>query len=130
MKILDILTSGVNLGDGNHIFVKVLTDEHLYGIGEAYRVGPDYAVEQIVHYFKDWLIGQDPTRIEHLWRLMYNGSRFPGGSMLNAAISGIEHALWDIHGKAAGLWQQLQAQLAAKDKQLAAAQSLVKKLKP
>ena len=29
----------------------------------------------------------DPTRIEHLWRTMYNGSRFPGGSMLNAAIS-------------------------------------------
>ena len=49
MKITDILTYGVNVGDGNHIFVKVLTDEHLYGIGEAYRVGPDQAVEQTVH---------------------------------------------------------------------------------
>ncbi len=103
MKIIDIQTFGVNLGGGNHIFVKVLTDEHLYGVGEAYRVGPDRAVEQIVHYFKDWLIGEDPTRIEHLWRLMYNGSRFPGGSMLNAAISGIETALWDVKGKAHGV---------------------------
>ena len=34
---------------------------------------------------------------------MVNFSRFPGGSVLNAAISGIEHALWDIAGKAAGL---------------------------
>ena len=34
---------------------------------------------------------------------MYNFSRFPGGSVINAAISGIEHALWDIAGKAAGL---------------------------
>jgi galactonate dehydratase len=34
---------------------------------------------------------------------MYAGSRFPGGSVVNAAISGIEHALWDISGKAAGL---------------------------
>ena len=34
---------------------------------------------------------------------MYNFSRFPGGSVLNAAISGIEHAFWDISGKAAGL---------------------------
>jgi galactonate dehydratase len=100
MKITDIQTFGVNLGGGNHIFVKVLTDEHLHGVGEAYRVGPDQAVEQIIHYFKDWLIGQDPTRIEYLWRLMYNASRFPGGSMLNAAISGIETALWDVKGKA------------------------------
>jgi galactonate dehydratase len=102
MKITDILTYPVHLG-GNHVFVKVLTDEHLYGIGEAYRVGPDVAVDQVVHYFKDWLIGQDPTRIEHLWRLMYNGSRFPGGSIVNAAISGIEIALWDLKGKAYGV---------------------------
>ncbi|MBM4077838.1 MAG: mandelate racemase/muconate lactonizing enzyme family protein, partial [Planctomycetes bacterium] len=98
MKIIDILTYPVNLG-GNHVFVKVLTDEHLYGIGEAYRVGPDVAVEQTIHYLKEWLIGEDPTRIEHLYRIMYNGSRFPGGSMLNAAISGIEIALWDLKGK-------------------------------
>jgi galactonate dehydratase len=103
MKIIDIQTYGVNLGDGNHIFLKVLTDEHLHGTGEAYRVGPDVAVEQTVHYLKDWLIGEDPTRIDHLWRIMYNGSRFPGGSMLNAAISGIELALWDVKGKAHGV---------------------------
>lgn len=102
MKIIDILTFPVNLS-GNHVFVKVLTDEHLYGVGEAYRVGPDQAVDQVVHYFKDWLIGQDPTRIEHLWRIMYNGSRFPGGSIVNAAISGIEIALWDLKGKIYGV---------------------------
>ena len=101
MKIIDILTYPVNLA-GNHVFVKVLTDEHLYGIGEAYRVGPDVAVDQVIHYFKEWLIGQDPTRIEHLYRILYNGSRFPGGSMINAAISGIEIALWDLKGKIFG----------------------------
>jgi galactonate dehydratase len=103
VKIIDIRTFGVNVGSSNHIFVRVLTDEHLQGTGEAYRVGPDQAVEQVVHYFKDWLIGEDPTRIEHLWRIMYNGSRFPGGSVVNAAISGIETALWDIKGKAHGV---------------------------
>lgn len=103
MKIIDIQTAAVNLGEGNHVFVKVLTDEHLHGIGEAYRVGPDDAVEQTIHYLKDWLIGEDPTRIEHLWRILYNGSRFPGGSLLNAAISGIEIALWDVKGKAHGV---------------------------
>ena len=103
MKIIDIQTFGVNLGDGNHIFVKLLTDEHLHGIGEAYRVGPDKAVEETVLYFKDWLIGQDPTRIEHIWGLMYNGSRFPGGSIVNAAISAIEIACWDVKGKKLGV---------------------------
>jgi galactonate dehydratase len=103
MKIIDIKTFGVNMGDGNHVFVKVLTDEHLHGVGEAYRVGPDHAMGPIIDYYKEWLIGQDPTRIEHLWQMMYNGSRFPGGSMINAAISGIETALWDVKGKAHGV---------------------------
>ena len=103
MKIIDIQTFGVNMGDGNHVFVKVLADEHLHGVGEAYRVGPDDAVERCVHHFKDWLIGEDPQRIEHLWRMMYNTARFPGGSVINAAISGIEIALWDLKGKALGV---------------------------
>jgi galactonate dehydratase len=102
MKIIDILTYGVNLGDGNHVFVKVLSDEHIHGIGEAYRVGPDLATIAVIDDYKGWLIGQDPFRIEHLWRLMYNGSRFPGGSIGYAALSGIEIALWDLKGRALG----------------------------
>jgi galactonate dehydratase len=102
MKIIDILTYGVNLGDGNHVFVKVLSDEHIHGIGEAYRVGPDLATIAVIEDYKGWLIGQDPFRIEHLWRLMYNGSRFPGGSIGYAALSGIEIALWDLKGRALG----------------------------
>ncbi len=103
MKITDILTLPVNLGDGNHLFVKVLTDAGLEGIGEAYRVGPDDATERAVHDFKRWLVGEDPRRIEHVWRVMYNGTRFPGGSVINAAISGIEIACWDVKAKALGV---------------------------
>jgi galactonate dehydratase len=102
MKIIDVQTHGVNLGDGNHVFVKVISDEHIYGVGEAYRVGPDPATVAVVDDLKGWLVGQDPFRIEHLWRLMYNGSRFPGGSIGYAALSGIEIALWDLKGRALG----------------------------
>ncbi len=102
MKITDIKTFLVNIGR-NLIFVKVCTDEGIEGIGEAYSVGPDDATVATIHHFKDWLVGRDPTDIEHLWQLMYNGSRFPGGSVINSAISGIEHALWDIAGKALGV---------------------------
>ncbi len=102
MKIIDIHSYGVNLGGGNHVFVKVISDEHIYGIGEAYRVGPDAATIAVIDDFKSWLVGEDPFRIEHLWRLMYNGSRFPGGSIGYAALSGIEIALWDLKGRALG----------------------------
>jgi galactonate dehydratase len=102
IRITDVRTFLVGMGR-NHLFIKVETDQGIHGIGEAYSCGPDQATVAAVHDFKDWLVGQDPRNIEHLWAMMYNFSRFPGGSVLNAAISGIEHALWDIAGKAAGL---------------------------
>jgi galactonate dehydratase len=102
IRITDIKTFLVGLGR-NHVFVKVETDQGIHGIGEAYSCGPDRATVAAIADFKDWLVGQDPRNVEHLWAMMYNFSRFPGGSVIGAAISGIEHALWDIAGKAAGL---------------------------
>lgn len=103
MKITKIDTFLVSVGHRNIPFVKVHTDEGIYGVGEAYSCGPDKATVEVIRDFESWLIGRDPRDIEGLWQLMYAGSRFPGGMVLNAAISGIEHALWDIAGKAAGL---------------------------
>ncbi len=103
MKITDIKTFLVGAGGRNYVFVKVETDQGIHGIGEAYSCGPDEATAATINDFKRWLVGQDPRNIEYLWALMYNFTRFPGGSVVNAALSGIEHALWDISGKAAGL---------------------------
>ena len=103
MKTTDIKTHLVNPGGRNLVFVEVLTDEGITGIGEAYSVGPDHATVAAIHYFADWLKGFDLTDIDYLWDGMYSGSRFPGGSVINSAISGIEHALWDISGKALGV---------------------------
>jgi galactonate dehydratase len=103
MKITNVDAFLVNMGSRNWPLVKIHTDEGIHGIGEAYSCGPDKATVEVIHDFADWLVGRDPRDIEGLWNLMYAGSRFPGGSVVNAAISGIEHALWDISGKAAGL---------------------------
>ncbi|MEZ4615178.1 MAG: hypothetical protein R2867_06655 [Caldilineaceae bacterium] len=102
MKITKIDTFLVNMGHRNIPYVKVHTDEGIYGVGEPYSCGPDKATVEVIKDFEEWLIGRDPRDIEGLYQLMYAGSRFPGGMVLNAAISGIEHALWDIAGKAAG----------------------------
>ena len=109
MKITSIDYLMAHIGRRNYCFVKVNTDEGIHGVGEAYSVGPDRATEAAVKDFESWLIGQDPRRIEHLWALMYNGTRFPPGPTILSAISGIEHALWDIKGKALGVpvWQLL-----------------------
>jgi L-alanine-DL-glutamate epimerase-like enolase superfamily enzyme len=103
MKITRIETLIASIGVRNAIFVRTHTDQDIHGIGEAYPVGPDLATAQWVEYFADQLSGQDPTRIEHLWALMYQGARFPPGSSGLAALSAIDQSLWDILGKTAGV---------------------------
>ncbi len=103
LTITDIQCFLVGVGGRNLCFVKVLTDAGITGWGEAYSVGPDEATVAAIKDFKGWLVGKDPRNVEYLWATMYNFTRFPGGAVINAAISGIEHALWDVAGKAAGL---------------------------
>jgi galactonate dehydratase len=103
IKITDIKTFLVGVGSRNLCFVKVETNQGIHGIGEAYSCGPDEATVATINDFKRWLVGQDPRNIEHLMAMMMNFTRFPGGLVVNAAMSGIEHALWDISGKAAGV---------------------------
>ena len=54
---------------------------------------PDEATVKVIEDFKSWLIGNDPRNVQYLFDLMYNTTRFPGGIIVNSAISGIEHAL-------------------------------------
>jgi galactonate dehydratase len=103
LKITAIDTHLVNMGNRNVPFVLVRTDEGITGVGEAYSCGPDKATVEVIRDFALWLAGRDPRDIESLYQLMFAGSRFPGGSVVGSAISGIEHALWDIAGKAAGV---------------------------
>lgn len=81
------------------IFVKIETDEGLYGWGEAGGMGRERACEATIHELEHYLIGQDPGQIELLWNTIYRDSyRRPDDTLLNA-LAGIEIALWDIVGK-------------------------------
>jgi galactonate dehydratase len=99
LEIVGIDTYLVQVGRRNLCFVKVRTNEDVYGIGEAYSVGPDLATAATIDDFTEWLVGMDPLDIEGIWQKLYIGSRFPGGSVVNSAISGIDHALWDLKGR-------------------------------
>ena len=102
MKITDINTFHANDGQRNCIFLEIETDEGITGVGEAYSIGPDRSVISMLDEMKPWFIGQDPGRIEWLLRRAKNTLRFPLGQVAWSAISGIDIALWDIAGKAAG----------------------------
>ena len=103
MKITEINTFHANDGQRNSIFLEIETDEGITGVGEAYSIGPDRSVISMIDETKPWFIGQDPGRIEWLIRRAKNTMRFPLGQVAWSAISGIDLALWDIAGKAAGL---------------------------
>ena len=103
MKITGITCHIVDGGGRNILFVRTETDGGIVGWGEAFSVGPDLAVAATIDHLKGWILGDDPRDIERLWATMYQGLRFPPGSVGLAAISGIEHTLWDISAKALGL---------------------------
>src|SRR5262249_22358286 len=44
-----------------------------------------------------------PSRIDHLWQLMYRGYFYPAGREKLHALGALDMALWDIKGKALGV---------------------------
>jgi len=101
MKITKIETLVCNARMRNWIFVKVLTDQPgLYGWGEATLEWHTRGVVGAIEDISPLLIGEDPTRIEHLWQMMYRQHFWhANGIVRGTAISGIDIALWDILGK-------------------------------
>lgn len=80
------------------LFVKVYTDNGIVGIGESGNWGLREAVVGAIERMTKPLIGQDPTRIEYINDELYKRFKF-GGTVIGAAISAIDIALWDIKGK-------------------------------
>ena len=104
MKITDIKTVVVNAQMRNWVFVKVETDTPgLAGWGEASLEWKTRAVAGAVDDVKPFILGEDPTRIEHLYQKMYRQPFFRPGVVGLSAISGIEQACWDILGKHLGV---------------------------
>lgn len=103
MKITDIKTYPIWVGQRNQCVVKVETDEGIYGWGESGLSGRELAVASAVQHYREFLIGRDPMRMGALWQEMYRSQYFEGGRVLTAAISAIDIALYDIVGKALGV---------------------------
>ncbi|WP_203885932.1 galactonate dehydratase [Planotetraspora kaengkrachanensis] len=84
------------------LFCRVETDEGVVGWGEPVVEGRAEAVRAAVHVLAEYLVGQDPLRIEDHWQVMANGGFYRGGPVLSSALAGLDQALWDIAGKTYG----------------------------
>jgi len=105
MKITEIKTFIVGNPWKNWVFVKVLTDEGMTGIGEATAGLSAKPGEAQVHELSRFVVGEDPREPERLWQRMYKGLFLN----TNVGMSAIEIACWDILGKTLGvpLWKLL-----------------------
>ena len=72
--------------------VTIETDAGLLGIGEGGT--PDTLTQ-----CGAMLIGEDPSRIQHLWQMMYRGWFYPAGREKLHALGALDLALWDLKGK-------------------------------
>src|SRR6476620_3324999 len=89
--------------DRPRVVVAIDTDDGLTGWGECYNHGPDKALFPLLEYLMDFIRGEDPSRIEFLVTKLMQQARFPPGALGLAAISAIDHCLWDISAKALGV---------------------------
>ncbi len=99
MKISDVKIYTLDAFRTNWAFVKVETDEGLYGWGEASLGTNENALEGMIEDLKRHCVGRNPLEIEKFMFEVYRDMYWKGGPVLTSAMSGIEIALWDIAGK-------------------------------
>ncbi len=102
MKITDVQTYLVGNPWKNWLFVRVDTDEGVYGVGEGTLNAFSHTVQSAVLELRDEYVGHDPTQVELLLQRMVRDVYTDGGQIQMSAVSAIEVACWDIVGKVQG----------------------------
>jgi len=100
MKITAVET--LRLGEHpNLLWVRVHTDEGLVGLGETW-FGAAAAEADMHDRIAPMILGEDPSRLEHLNRRMRPYVGFCGTGAEMRALSAVDVALWDLLGQATG----------------------------
>ncbi len=107
MKITELKTWVVanpppHFGGSYFIFLKLVTDSGVEGVGEVYAAtfSPHVIVKMIEDVYARFVLGANPFQIEKLWRNVYgSGYNLRPDVSLMGVLSGLEIACWDIIGK-------------------------------
>lgn len=110
MKIIDVKTFVVGnpppgFGGRYFVFLKLITDAGIEGLGEVYSVPfhPSVVEKMIVDIVERCVVGKEAYDIERIWRSVYSSgfTQHPDLTVMGI-LSGIEMACWDIIGKDVG----------------------------
>ena len=106
---LVVSTPPPHRGGRHWVFVKLVTDDGIEGVGEVYKAPfhPLTVAKLIEDVGATYVVGADPFQIERLWRSVYYGEGYeshdhhqhPDHATMGV-LSAIEMACWDIVGKA------------------------------
>jgi galactonate dehydratase len=102
MRIEAIETYTVSAGWKNWLFVKVITESGLYGIGEATINGFIKTTEAAIHELKHFAIGRDARDVTAVANTII-GSIQDAGHIHRLTMGAVEVACWDILGKGLGV---------------------------
>lgn len=103
MKIVDAKVIVCSPGR-NFVTLKLVTEDGVYGLGDATLNGRELAVASYLNdHVIPLLIGRDARRIEDTWQYLYKGAYWRRGPVTMAAIGAVDTALWDIKGKILGV---------------------------
>ncbi len=93
---------------GGAHFVEITVEDGLKGLGQSGCWAYPSAVSEIVNVFAKYLIGKNAENIEQHWQHLYRMGPFRG-SVVGAALSAVDIALWDIKGQRLGvpIWDLL-----------------------
>ena len=103
MRIARVQTFHCDAGWRPWTFVKVETDDGLFGWGECSDGRNPKGVAGCVQDYQGVLLGQDPRAVERLYWEMFRVARQNLGGVSHKAIAGVELALWDLKAKALGV---------------------------
>lgn len=85
------------------VVVVVDTAGGIHGVGEAGLQRRPLAIAGAIESLKRVLVGQNASRIEHLWQTVFRGGFYPADRIIGSSLAAIDTALWDIKGKALGV---------------------------
>jgi galactonate dehydratase len=93
----------VHAGTIGWLWVRILTDEGHWGLGETYPASSSEKAV-ILNDIAPRLLGRDPRDIESIWHDLFLAVQYRGwaGAEIRA-ISAVDVALWDLMGRAANL---------------------------
>jgi galactonate dehydratase len=100
MRITQVDTYVVGNPWKNWVFVRMQSDDGIYGIGEGTVMYFAKTVESAIHELTPFVIGMDPVQVELILQRLVRDPYADGAQIHMAAVAAIEMACWDIVGKA------------------------------